>query len=256
MSATQTIIKPDEFRHSFSSVGKFINNPSAWLCHYALGLRSPSTPAMVRGNVSEFGAYYKLKRASQIKSDKLCSKLLKWKFDRNKFVDGKGELQNSIAIADVFTKFLQDRQLTRVVSYQKEISQTIQGLSYPVRAFTDFEFDNIIVDAKSTMRMPSAPKVDHIRQQALYSKLYNKPTALLYATPKKTMYYQLEQNDIEDGYNQMLSYFKSLENYIKRCNNSLEEAIKTTPLYTDPNPFAWDINIKQEAEKIWQKVNN
>jgi len=53
----------------------------------------------------------------------------------------------------------------------------------------------------------------------------------------------------------MISYFKALENYIKRCNNSLEEAIKTTPLYTDPNPFAWDINIKQEAEKIWQKVN-
>ena len=69
------------------------------------------------------------------------------------------------------------------------------------------------------------------------------------------MYYQLEKTDIEDGYNQMVSYFKALENYIKRCNNSLEEAIKTTPLYTDPNPFAWDINIKQEAIKIWQKVN-
>ena len=255
MSNTQTIIKED-FKHSFSSVGKFITNPSAWLCHYGLGLKSPSTPAMVRGNVSEFGAYYKLKKASQIKSDKLCSKLLKWKFDRNKFIEIGKELDNSIAIADVFTKFLQERQLTRIVSYQKEVSKKINGLDYPVRAFTDFEFDNIIVDAKSTMRMPSAPKHDHIRQQALYSKLYNKPTALLYATPKKTMYYELEQNDINDGYNQIMSYFKSLENYIKRCNNSLEEAIKITPLYTDPNPFAWDHNIKQEAEKIWQKINS
>jgi len=254
MSDTQTIIKTDEFRHSFSSVGKFINNPSAWLCHYGLGLRSPSSPAMVRGNISEFGAYYKLKKASQIKSDKLCSKLLEWKFNRNKFVDAGKEINNSIQIADVFTKFLQDRQLTRVVSYQKEVSKTIPGLSYPVRAFTDFEFDNIIIDAKSTMRMPSAPRVDHIRQQALYSKLYGKPTALLYATTKKTMYYELDETDIKDGYNQIVSYFKSLENYIKKCNNSLEEAIKTTPLYTDPNPFAWDINIKQEAEKIWQTV--
>ena len=210
---------------------------------------------MVRGNVSEFGAYYKLKRASQIKSDELCSKLLKWKFDRNKFVDGKGELQNSIAISDVFTKFLQDRQLTRVVSYQKEVSKKVDGLDYAIRGFTDFEFDNIIVDAKSTMRMPSSPKVDHIRQQALYATLYNKKTALLYASPKKTMYYELEENDIKDGYSEILSHFKSLEKYIKRCNNSLEEAIKTTPLYTDPNPFAWDINIKQEAIKIWQKVN-
>ena len=254
MKDTQTIIKED-FRHSFSSVGKFISNPSAWLCHYGLGLRSPTTPAMVRGNVSEFGAYYKLKRASQIKSDELCSKLLKWKFDRNKFVDGKGELQNSIAISDVFTKFLQDRQLTRVVSYQKEVSKKVDGLDYAIRGFTDFEFDNIIVDAKSTMRMPSSPKVDHIRQQALYATLYNKKTALLYASPKKTMYYELEENDIKDGYSEILSHFKSLEKYIKRCNNSLEEAIKTTPLYTDPNPFAWDINIKQEATKIWQKVN-
>ena len=37
MKDTQTIIKPDQFKHSFSSVGKFKNNPSAWLCHYALG---------------------------------------------------------------------------------------------------------------------------------------------------------------------------------------------------------------------------
>ena len=83
----------------------------------------------------------------------------------------------------------------------------------------------------------------------------NKKTALLYASPKKTMYYELEENDIKDGYSEILSHFKSLEKYIKRCNNSLEEAIKTTPLYTDPNPFAWDINIKQEAINIWQKVN-
>ena len=65
MSVT-SIVKKD-FRHSFSSVGKFVSNPSAWLCHYGLGLRSPTTPAMVRGNVSEFGAYYKLKEQVRLK---------------------------------------------------------------------------------------------------------------------------------------------------------------------------------------------
>ena len=61
-------------------------------------------------------------------------------------------------------------------------------------------------------------------------------------------------HELYEGFNEALNHFKSLENYIIRCNNSLEEAIKITPLYTDPNPFAWDHNIKQEAEKIWQKV--
>ena len=78
----------------------------------------------------------------------------------------------------------------------------------------------------------------------------------MYATPKKSLFYELTNDDVDIGYNETYNHFKSLENYIKRCNNSLEEAIKTTPLYTDPNPFAWDINIKQEAERIWQKINN
>ena len=57
----KNIIKK-EFRHSFSSINKFKHNPSEWLVHYGLGLRSSSSPAMVRGNLAEFGAYYKIKR--------------------------------------------------------------------------------------------------------------------------------------------------------------------------------------------------
>ena len=50
----------EDFKHSFSSVSKFRKNPSEWLCHYALGLRSPSSPAMTRGSLAEFGTYYKI----------------------------------------------------------------------------------------------------------------------------------------------------------------------------------------------------
>ena len=59
---------------------------------------------------------------------------------------------------------------------------------------------------------------------------------------------------LKDGYQETINDFKSLENYIIMCKNNLEEAIKITPLNTDPNPFEWDYNIKQEAKKIWQKV--
>ena len=40
---------------------------------------------------------------------------------------------------------------------------------------------------------------------------------------------------------------------VGKSNYEIEEAIKITPLNTDPNPFEWDYNIKQEAKKIWQK---
>jgi hypothetical protein len=246
------IIKED-FKHSFSSGTKFSKSPCEWLCNYGLKLRSSGSAAMTRGTLSEFGAYYKIKRGMQQKDDKAFAKLIKHKFKKYKYLDAEKEIDNAIEIAKQFEKVLYERQLRDIVGYQAEMVKKLDGLKYPVRAFTDFEFANIIVDAKSTMRMPSYPKPDHLRQQALYSKLYGKPTALLYATPKKTMYYELNDEDIENGYNQIFNHFKSLENYIIKCNNNLEEAIKITPLNTDPNPFAWDINIKQEAEKVWQK---
>ena len=254
------IIKED-FKHSFSSGTKFSKSPCEWLCNYGLKLRSSGSPAMTRGLLSEFGAYYKIKRGMQQKDDKAFSKVIKHKFKKFKYLDAEKEIDNAIEIAKQFEKVLYERQLRDIVGYQSEMVKKLDGLKYPVRAFTDFEFANIIVDAKSTLRMPSYPKPDHLRQQALYSKLYGKPTALLYATPpkkkdskaKSTMYYELNESDIENGYKEIFNHFKSLENYIIKCDNNLEEAIKITPLNTDPNPFAWDINIKQEAEKVWQK---
>ena len=66
--------------------------------------------------------------------------------------------------------------------------------------FSVIPFEKIIVDLKSTLRLPSSPKVDHIRQQALYSVVHRKPIALLYATPKKSLWYELSEQDIMDGY--------------------------------------------------------
>jgi len=250
---TKPLIKED-FKHSFSSASKFVKNPSEWICHYGLGLRSPSNPAMTRGNLAEFGAYYKIKRGMQQKDGKDFAKLIRHRFKKLKFLNAEQECDNAILISKKFEEILYERQLRDIKSYQREEVKKVEGLKYPVRMFTDFEFENLIVDAKSTLRLPSSPKIDHIRQQGLYSKLYEKPTALMYATPKKSLFYELTDDDVNIGFNEALNHFKSLENYIIRCNNSLEEAIKITPLYTDPNPFAWDHNIKQEAEKIWQKV--
>jgi hypothetical protein len=252
MSAT-TIIKED-FKHSFSSVSKFRKNPSEWLCHYALGLKSPSSPAMTRGSLAEFGTYYKIKKGMQQKDDKGFAKLIEHRFKKLKYLNAEKEIVNAIEIAKKFEEILYERQLRDIVSYQKQLVQKIDGLKYPVRLFTDFEYDNIIVDTKSTLRLPTAPKVDHIRQQALYSTLHKKKIALLYATPKKSLWYELSDDDVKVGYEETINDFKSLENYIIMCKNNLEEAIKITPLNTDPNPFEWDYNIKQEAKKIWQKV--
>jgi hypothetical protein len=211
-----------DFKHSFSSINKFKHNPSEWLVHYGLGLRVSSSPAMVRGNLAEFGAYYKIKKGMQQKDDKYFEKLIIHKFKKNKFFSDDSEIFNAINIAKKFEEKLYERQLRNIVSYQKEKVEKIKGLKYPVR---------------------------------LYSKVHNKSIALLYATPKKTLWYDLTEEDVQKGYDELLSDFKSLENYIDMCKNNLENAIKITPLNTDPSPFYWDKNIQQAATKIWRNVN-
>jgi len=250
----KNIIKK-EFRHSFSSINKFKHNPSEWLVHYGLGLRSPSSPAMVRGNLAEFGAYYKIKRGMAQKNDEHFEKLIRHKFNKNHFFEPYKEISNAIEIAKKFEDKLYERQLRDIISYQKEKVESIQGIKYPVRLFTDFEYDNLIVDLKSTLRLPTKPKIDHLRQQALYSVLHDKPIALLYASPKKTFWYDLTKEDVKESYTELLRDFKSLENYIDMCNNNIEDAIKITPLNTDPSPFYWDNNIKKAAIKVWKTVN-
>ena len=125
-----------------------------------------------------------------------------------KFFDDDNEINNAIDIAKKFEEKLYERQLRNIVSYQKEKVKSIDGLKYPVRLFTDFEYDNLIVDLKSTLRLPTKPKIDHLRQQALYSKLHKKPIALLYATPKKSLWYDLTKEDVADGYAELVRDFK------------------------------------------------
>ena len=198
----KNIIKK-EFRHSFSSVNKFKHNPSEWLVHYGLGLRSSSSPAMVRGNLSEFGAYYKIKRGMAQKSDEHFEKLITHKFNKNHFFEPYKEISNAIEIAKKFEDKLYERQLRDIISYQKEKVASIQGIKYPVRLFTDFEYENLIVDLKSTLRLPKKPKIDHLRQQALYSVLHDKPISLLYCSPKKTLWYDLTKQDVKNGYKEL-----------------------------------------------------
>ena len=158
-------------------------------------------------------------------------------------------------LAKEFEKILYERQFRTIISYQKHIVQNVNGLNFPINIYNDFEFENMIVDTKSTLRCPSAPYPKDLRQVSIYSKLIGKPVTLLYATPKKHLWYELTAEEVDKYYEEVCINFKQLENYIMTCNNSLEQAIRITPLDTTPRPFKWDDNIKQEAEKIWKKVN-
>lgn len=67
------------------------------------------------------------------------------------------------------------------------------SLNLPIVGYWDFEWADhgIIVDLKTTERLPSSVKIGHARQVALYAQ-GNKDGRLSYVTPKKAATYSLE----------------------------------------------------------------
>jgi hypothetical protein len=244
----------DGYCHSFSGGQKFMINQSAWLYQYGFKHSQPTNPAMQRGKTSEFVTYYIMKRQSEFKEHKPIEQIAEWHFKKNIHAYNEEECFNSIEIAKNFHQALQERQLTRIEKYQEKVvvDGSKYGLNYPIVAYTDFTFPNLIVDTKATLRLGSA-KRSHIRQQCLYSKLYEKPTSILYATPKKYKFEDVLPGEVEDGFQECISTFKNIENYLKVCD-TIEKAVMITPLNTDD--YYFDYNMKQEAKKEWRTILN
>jgi hypothetical protein len=68
------------------------------------------------------------------------------------------------------------------------------GLNCPIVGYFDYEFEQhgIVVDLKTTEKLPSSIKISHARQVALYARSDNIDARLTYCTPKKVTTYRLE----------------------------------------------------------------
>jgi hypothetical protein len=68
------------------------------------------------------------------------------------------------------------------------------GLELPIVGYFDYEWaeHGIIVDLKTTEKLPSQNKIPHARQVALYAASDNMDGRLTYVTPKKVATYRVE----------------------------------------------------------------
>lgn len=89
-----------------------------------------------------------------------------------------------------------------------------EGLRLPIVGYYDFYWQDkgIIVDLKTTEKMPSAIKVPHARQVALYAASDNLDARLTYVTPKKCETYRLE--NLREHREALYQIAKRVENFL------------------------------------------
>ena len=167
--------KPFTFvRHSPSSLNLFSACLSMFVLEKILGRRMPVGAAAHRGTAVEAGIAHGLENLEAPLAD--CISIAERKFGelsgltvdtrREKIADGIPSMVER-GLADL-------RPYGKPTATQGFIEWKPEGLAYPIVGFYDFIWENsgIVVDLKTTEKLPSSIKHAHARQVALYTGGY------------------------------------------------------------------------------------
>jgi hypothetical protein len=184
-------------RHSPSSLNLFCASPSMFVLEKVLGRRQPVGAPAYRGTAVEEGVTIGLLNPDATVTS--CIEAALKKYDTLTALSGdKRREEYRETIGGMVMLALDELRPYGVPSQtQGFIEWRPEGLELPIVGYFDFHWEqhNITVDLKTTEKMPSAVKVPHARQVALYVTSNNADARVSYITPKKRATYQIDNID-------------------------------------------------------------
>jgi hypothetical protein len=182
---------------SYSQASMFIADPARWLVSYVYKHREPSNAAMERGKAVEGGIESYLKDEF-LGVEEACDQAIKL-FNRGTMLISTKEAREK-ELANIPGMVAQGIEAVKPfgtpVTYQEKIEVMFDDVPVPVIGYIDWTYDGLIVDLKTTSRMPSAMSAPHRKQGALYRKAKgNYAVKFVYVTPKKSAVYELDKDE-------------------------------------------------------------
>lgn len=177
---------------SASSLNLFAAEPAMWVMERLLKMRSPVGPAAHVGTAVEAGVEWALLYHAE-RYDALPCAL-------ERYDELSQDADQKLKIAGMLEQALRQlepygRPDVPEDGRQHRVEIALDGVPVPCVGYTDFVFHDhgIIVDLKTSSTLPSAIKVSHARQGAVYARAFgNYAMRFCYATPKKSAVYVLE----------------------------------------------------------------
>jgi hypothetical protein len=224
---------------SISQINKWIGCPSAWVSQYLFGNRSPASPAMWRGIFTEEAVADTL---MGMNIDDAITKAEKNFDNKHDFGDDKTEKER----ANI--KPMTELAVEALALYgkpdfpedgQHRVSMKAKGDGWEIEfmGFIDFKFPDhgLVVDLKTTMRMPTTMSIEHQRQRAFYQKANgNMAVKFLYCTPKKCE--MKEDGDADELMAEIKAHLTRQEAFLRLGDKELLRSI----VPVDPSSFYWN----------------
>lgn len=188
--------------HSPSSCNLFAAQPAMFVLEKVLGFRQAVGVTAHRGVAVEAGVSYGLiKRESVTLGD--CYNEALQRYDELTALSTDERVKKvRDTISDMVAQGLLELNDYGVPDgLQGKVEWRPEGLKLPIIGYYDFfwKYHNLVTDLKTTERMPSAIKIPHARQVALYAHCLHSEDGspaegrITYVTPKKTITYGLEE---------------------------------------------------------------
>ena len=235
---------------SNSSISLWEANPAQWVMSYLLKEKRPSSAAMWRGIAVEDGVVVCSDGGSL--SDAVAAALAR--FDKEiTFADEKSEKERA-GIEPMIELAVAELQQYGKPSFsidgsQQKVSITCNGDGWkiPIIGYLDLVYPDhgLVVDLKTTMRLPSTMMQSHKRQRCIYQRCVggNQQVKFLYVTPKKSGW--LEDGDVDAELATVKAHCNRLERFLS-VSDDPQYLASIVPV--DPTHFYWSDCIDQRKE--------
>jgi hypothetical protein len=234
--------------HSPSSLNQFAASPALFVLERILGLKQVVGAPAHRGVAVEAGVAVGLTNPKA--SEKECCKAAYTAYDTVSALspDERKEKYRE-NIPDMVAQALDELRPYGVPDEaQGFVKFQAPNLMLPIIGYCDFRWldKGIVVDLKTTERMPSEIKIPHARQVALYTG-DNHEGRLCYVTPKKCQTYKLE--NIRAHHEALVELGIIVENFLALSNDPQFFVDITAP---DLESFYWTApHMRQLAYDYW-----
>ena len=239
----------DYKHHSPSGLNMFAAQPAMFVLERVLGLKQPVGVPAHRGSAVESGVAYGLTHPDATEKDWFREAFTKYDLLTGMSGDERREKYRSNIPEMVVQAIDELRPYGMPEGVQGHITQEFDGLKYPIIGYYDFAWfsDGIIVDLKTTERMPSEIKIPHARQVSFYCG-DNMEGRLTYVTPKKCVTYGLE--NVRAHKEALLQLAKNVEKFLSLGTEPEFFVSITAP---DLESFYWSDPVARElAWKYWK----
>ena len=236
-------------RHSPSALNLFCAAPAMFVLEKILGHRQPVGSPAHRGTAVEDGVTHGL--LYQDAPVQTCIDAALKKYDTISALSGDRRREDyRLTIPAMVTTALEElRPYGLPTRVQGFCEWRPDGLKYPVVGYFDYEWEHhgIIVDLKTTEKLPSSIKVPHARQVALYCRTDNIDARLTYCTPKKKATYRLE--NIREHRNALHQIALRVERFLALSDDPEFFKSITAPDYES---FYWGGPARQIGFEHWK----